>query len=153
MEKALDINPNNPDLMVHKGSELCFIGNFDEGIELIHRGINFNKHYPQWYYWHLGLALFAGQRWQESIEAFLRMDEQNKDTLIFLSSAYVQAENLTEARICFRELLLVDPKIKPKEIKNTHTYLDTDTLNLLVDGIRLLIAEEQPQKRLRVVKS
>jgi len=75
LEKALEINPNNPDLMVHKGSELCFVGKFDEGIELIYRSINFNKHYPQWYFWHLGLALFAGHRWQESIDAFLRMDE------------------------------------------------------------------------------
>jgi len=152
LDKALDINPNNPDLMVHKGTELCFIGKFDEGIELLHRGINFNKHYPQWYYWHLGLALFAGHQWQESVEAFLRMDEQNRDTLIFLSSAYVQGERMSEARTCFRELLQVDPEIDTEKIENTHTYLAADTLKILVDGIRLLMANEQPQERLRVVK-
>ena len=153
LEKALDINPNNPDLMVHKGSELCFIGKFEEGIELIHRGIKFNKHFPQWYYWHLGIALFAGQRWQESADSFMRMDEQNRDTLIFLSSAHVQTANLAEARICFRELLQVDDSINLEDVERSHSYLPTTSLNLLVEGIRFLIANENPEKRLRVVKS
>jgi TolB-like protein/Tfp pilus assembly protein PilF len=153
LEKALDINPNNPDLMVHKGSELCIVGKFDEGMELIHQGINFNKHYPQWYFWHLGIALFAGHRWQESIDAFIRMDEQNKDTLTFLAASYVQVENLVEARACFAELTRLDSEINPDEIEKTHSYLAAETLKLLIDGIRLLMADERPQNRLSVVKS
>jgi len=152
-EKAMEINPNNPDLMVSKGSTLCTTGQFDEGLKLIQKGIKFNKHYPQWYFWHLGIALFAGHRWQECIDAFVRMDEQNKDTLTFLSACYVLTDNLVEARTCFEELYRIDPEINPDQIKKSHSYLAAETLKLMIDSIRLLMADERPQDRLRVVKS
>jgi len=152
-EKALEINPNNPDLMVTKGSTLCTDGQFDEGLQLIQQGIKFNKHYPQWYFWHLGIAFFAGHRWQKSIDAFIRMDEQNKDTLTFLAANYVQVENLAEAKACFLELTRLDPEINPDEIEKTHSYLAAETLKLLTNSIRHLIKDERPQGRLRVVKS
>lgn len=153
LEKALEINPNNPDLMVSKGTTLCTAGQFDEGLKLIQQGIEFNKHYPQWYFWHLGIALFAGHRWQESTDAFIRMDEQNKDTLMFLAASYVQVENLAEARACFADLAHLDPEINPDEIEKTHSFLAAETLTLLVDSIRFLMADERSQDRLRVVKS
>ncbi|MGB5706715.1 MAG: winged helix-turn-helix domain-containing protein [Arenicellales bacterium] len=153
LEKALEINPNNPDLMVHKGTTLCTGGQFDEGLKLIQQGIKFNKHYPQWYFWHLGIALFAGHKWQECIDAFIRMDEQNKDTLTYLAASYVLVENLAEARACFVELTLLDPEINPDEIEKTHSYLAAKTLQLLIDSIRILIADERPQDKLRIVKS
>lgn len=59
LEKALEINPTNPDLMVSKGTTLCVNGQFDKGLRLMQQGIKFNKHYPQWYFWHLGIGLFA----------------------------------------------------------------------------------------------
>ena len=152
LEKALEINPNNPDVMVSKGTLLCFVGQFDEGLELIQQGIKFNKHYPQWYFWNLGIGLFAGRHWQDCIDALIRMDEQNKDTLTYLAASYVQVENLAEARACFAELSRIDPKINPDEIEKSHSYLAVETLKLMIDSISLLMVEVQPQDRLRIVK-
>jgi TolB-like protein len=153
LEKALEINPNNPDLMVSKGSTLCTAGQIDEGLKLIQQGIKFNKHYPQWYFWHLGIALFAGHQWQDCIDAFVRMDEQNVDTLTFLSACYLLTENLAQARACFAELTQLDPEINPDDVEHSHSYLAAETLKLLIDSIRLLMADEQPQDRLKVVKT
>jgi TolB-like protein/Tfp pilus assembly protein PilF len=152
-EKALEINPNNPDLMVNKGTELCILGRFDEGIELVNQGINFNKHYPQWYFWHLGIACFAGHLWQDSIDAFIRMDDQNKDTLTYLVADYVQTGDLTKADSRFSELLQIDAEISLEEIEETHSYLAADTLKLLVDGISLLMNSRKPQDKIRIIKS
>jgi len=153
LEKALEINPNNPDVMLSKGTLLCFAGQFDEGLKLMQQGIKFNKHFPQWYFWNLGVGLFAGHQWLECINALIRMDEQNKDTLTFLAASYVQVENLAEARSCFAELSRIDPDINPDEIEKSHSYLAAETLKLMIDGIRLLMADERPQDRLKVVKS
>ncbi len=153
LEKALEINPSNPDLMVTKGMELCVAGQFDEGLEWIQQSFDFNKHIPEWYFWHQGIALFAGHQWQETIDAFIRMDEQNKDTLTFLVASYVQVENLAEARNCFEQLLRIDPAIDPDEVEKTHAYLAADTLKRLVDGVRVLMSDKRPHKKLRVVKS
>ena len=153
IDKALDINPNNPDLVVNKGSELCIIGRFDEGIELIHQGINFNKHHPEWYFWHMGIGCFAGHRWQDSIDAFIRMDNQNKDTLTYLVACYAQTGDLAQAENQLTELFTIDPDVSLEEIAETHAYLAPDTLNLLVDGIKLVLEKSKPPEKLRVVQN
>jgi tetratricopeptide (TPR) repeat protein len=139
--------------VVNKGSELCIHGLFDEGIELIHQGIKFNKHHPQWYFWHMGIAYFAGHRWQDSIDSFIRMDEQNKDTLTFLVACYAQTGDLIEAGKQMTELLRIDPATNPEEIEEAHSYLAAETLSLLVDGINLVMDKRKPQEKLRVVKN
>lgn len=153
MEKALEINPNNPDLMVSKGTLLCVNGQFEEGLRLMQRGFKFNRHYPQWYFWHLGIGLFAGHQWQECIDAFIRMDTQNKDTLTFMAASYVLTENLVKARACFGELAQLDPVINPDEIEKSHSYLAVETLERLVDSIRVLITDNRPQEKLRMIKN
>lgn len=153
MEKALEINPNNPDLMVSKGTLLCVNGQFDEGLNLMRQGFRFNKHYPQWYFWHLGIGQFAGHKWQACIDALIRMDEQNADTLIFLAASYLQTENLLAARTCFADLIRLDPDISPDEVRKSHAYFVDKTLAILVDSVSLLIEENLPQKRLRVIKT
>ena len=153
IDKALDINPNNPDLMVNKGMELCILGRFDEGIELIDHGINFNKHHPEWYFWHKGIGCFAGHRWQDSIDAFIRMDNQNKDTLTYLVASYAQTGDLAEAENQLTELFAVDPDINLEEIAETHAYLAEDTLKFLVDSVGLVMSNSEPREKLRVVQN
>ena len=153
LEKASEINPNNPDLVNSIGLLHCLDGRIDEGLELIRKAMEFNKHFPEWYLWNLGVGLFAGHRWQDAIDAFIRMDEQNKDTLIFLATGYVQAENLAEAMNCFRELVRLDPMFNPDEIKLSHRYLEAETQQLLIGNIQQLFDKELPQERLKIVKS
>ena len=153
LEKALEINPNNPDLMMSKGSTLCTLGQFDEGLNLMKRAFAFNRHYPQWYFWHLGIGLFAGHNWQDCIDAMVRMDDQNQDTLTFLSASYVQTGNMTEARKYFAELSQIVPVIDPDTIGKSHSYLAPETQQLMIDSFNLLLEDERSQNRLRVVKT
>ena len=152
-DKAMEINPNNPDLMVSKGTTLCVNDQFDEGLRLMDQGFRFNKHYPQWYFWHLGIGQFAGRNWQECIDALIRMDHQNKDTLVFLAASYLLTQDMAKARVCFAELLRLDPDISSDEIEKSHGYFADDTRKLLVDSIGLLIADKRTREPLRVVKA
>ncbi len=153
IEKALEINPDDPDLMITKGTLLSFLGRLDEGIEQIQRGIDFNKQTPDWYFWDLGRAYFAGHQWQESIDAFRRLHNQNKETLVFLVACCVQTDNVAEAEGYMDELLAIDPETGPEEIEETYSYLSADTLRLLVDSIKVGYDKRHPGEMLRVVKS
>lgn len=153
IEKALDINPNNPDLMVTKGYFQCFLGQCEEGIELIHQGISFNKHYPVWYLWNLGIANFIGHRFEDAIDSFTSMDAQNKDTLIYLVASYVQVDDLAAAENQLTDLFSFDPDLNLEEIAETHAYLAEDTLKLLIDGIDLVMSNRESSQKLRVVKN
>ena len=153
IEKAVEINPNNPDLMVTKGRFQCFMGQFDEGIELIHQGINFNRHCPEWYFWELGMSNFYGHRFDTAIDAFLRMENQNKATLTYLVASYVQVGDLVSAENSMRELFDTYPEFSLEEIAESHSHLAPQTQKVLLDGIKLVLDKSKPPKKLRVVKS
>jgi TolB-like protein/Tfp pilus assembly protein PilF len=153
IEKALEINPNNPDLVVIKGYFQCFLGQFDEGIEMIHQGINFNRRCPEWYFWNLGIAYFVGHQFDSAIDAFTHMENQNKSTLTYLVASYVQVGDLVSAEKSMRELFDTYPELSLKEIAESHSHLAAQTQKLLIDSIKLVLDKSKPPKKLRVVKS
>jgi len=150
-DKALEINPNNSDLHVDKGTQLSIFGRFEEGIELILEGINFNKHHPEWYFWSLGIAYFAANRLEDAIEAFNYMNNHNKDTRIYLAACYAQTGNLAEAQNQATELFRIDPETNIKDIAESHSYLSDDSLNLLMVGFEHAMDIKKPPEYLRIV--
>ncbi len=153
IEKALEINPNNPDLMVFKGRFLCLLGQSEEGIELIQKGINFYRHCPEWYFWELGVAYFVGHRFDSAIDAFLQMENQNKTTLTYLVASYVKVGELVSAEHSMTKLFDIYPQFSIKEVAESHSHLAPETQKLLLDGIKLVLDKSKPPKKLRVVKN
>ena len=150
-DKALEINPNNPDLIVTKGTELSIYGQFDDGIELIHQGIEFNKHHPEWYFWHLGIACFAANRLSDAIKAFNHMNSQNKDSLIYLTASYALVEELDEAKKHVLELIRIEPNINLDDIAASHDFLSEESCQQLIDGLNLAMGNKKPLKKLQIV--
>ncbi len=151
-DKAIEINPNNPDLIVTKGTNLAVNGRNAEGIALIEEGIAFNRHPPDWYYWHKGIACFAANRYADAIGAFSRMDEQNKDTLIYLVAIHALLSNPSEANKTLTQLFAIDPELSIDEIADSHAWLSADTLGLLLEGISLAMSFCEPEN-LRLVEN
>ena len=150
-DKALEINPNNSDLHVDKGFQLSVFGRFEEGIELILQGINFNKHHPEWYFWSLGIAYFAASRLEDAIEAFNHMNNHNKDTRTYLAACYAQTGDLTEAQNQASELFRIDAETNLKDIAESHSYLSDGSLNLLMVGLEHAMDIKKSPEYLRIV--
>jgi len=150
-DKALEINPNNPDLIVTKGTALSMYGQFEDGIELIHQGIKFNKHHPEWYFWHLGIACFAANRLEDAIKAFNRMNSQNEDTLIYLSASCALTGELDQAKKHVSELFRIDPNTNLDNIAASHDSLSEESCQQLIDGLNLAMGNKKLLKKLQIV--
>ena len=48
-ERAIDLNPNDPDLLAHYGMRLIFIGEWERGVALVTKAIALNPEHPRWY--------------------------------------------------------------------------------------------------------
>jgi adenylate cyclase len=48
-ERAITLNPNDPDLLAHYGMRLTFIGEWQRGVALVTKAIALNPEHPQWY--------------------------------------------------------------------------------------------------------
>ncbi len=54
LQRALDLNPNDPEILAEAGHYLSFMGQFNRGIDLSRRAIELNPLHPGWY--HFGYA-------------------------------------------------------------------------------------------------
>ncbi len=134
-DKAIEINPNNPDIIVTKGTELAMCGRHDEGLRLIEEGIAFNRHPPEWYAWHLGIAQFCAGHFEQAITAFNRMNQHNKDTHSYLAACYGLLDKMESASQHVAELMRLDEAINPGRIVDLHDNLPNDVLQNLADGL------------------
>jgi tetratricopeptide (TPR) repeat protein len=48
-DRALALNPNDPEVLVHYGMRLTFIGEWERGVPLVGKAIALNPEHPQWY--------------------------------------------------------------------------------------------------------
>jgi adenylate cyclase len=48
-ERAITLNPNDPDLLAHYGTRLTFVGEWERGVALATKAIALNPEHPQWY--------------------------------------------------------------------------------------------------------
>ena len=153
-DRAMQINPNDSDLMVFKGEELATTaGRIDEGIELIRQGIEFNKQPPDWYFWHLGLACFCGAQTIEAIDAFQRMNRQNKDTLIHLVACYASTGKPDRAVECLEALMQEDPQFSPDQIRESHGHYNDEIMARLLQGLETALQSATADKKLQVVRA
>jgi TolB-like protein/Tfp pilus assembly protein PilF len=152
-DRAMQINPNNSDLMVFKGVELAIYGRYEEGIELILQGINFNKQPPEWYFWHLGLAYFSGARPIEAIDAFEKMNRQNKETLVHLIACYASTNRQDRAAQYLAELMREDPQFGPEQIREIYRHYSDDMLESLLQGLEIAMQTGMTKEKLRIVRA
>jgi tetratricopeptide (TPR) repeat protein len=48
-ERAITLNPNDPDLLAHYGLRLTLMGEWERGVALVTKAIALNPEHPQWY--------------------------------------------------------------------------------------------------------
>ena len=153
-EKAMQINPNDTDLMVFAGEELATThGRIDDGIELIRRGIRFNLNPPDWYFWHLGLANFSALRLIDAIDAFERMGRQNKDTLIHLAACHAHTGRLDRAAERFADLMREDPQFSPEQTAETHKHYSDEVYALMLRGLEIANGSRAPDTGPKIVQA
>ncbi|HKA53504.1 MAG TPA: hypothetical protein VKJ47_07560 [Candidatus Binatia bacterium] len=78
-EQASPRNPNNADSYVWLARILGYVGRAEEVIELVHKAMRLNPHYPPLYILSLGLAYHYAWQNEEAIATFKRYLSYNPD--------------------------------------------------------------------------
>ena len=65
MQRALDLNPNDPEILAEAGHYLSFLGNFDQGTELSNRARQLNPLHPGWYHFSFALLHYRQGRFED----------------------------------------------------------------------------------------
>jgi len=150
LDAAFEINPNNPDALICKGGQIALSGRADEGIELCMEAIRFSQNYPEWYLWELGITYFSAERFDDAIETFSKMSEQNTDTRTYLAASYGIRGRLDEAARCLQEAFRADPKFSLDRIPEMYRYLSEKNFTNLRDGLEAAFNASTNQTVVRI---
>jgi TolB-like protein/tetratricopeptide (TPR) repeat protein len=97
-ERALALNPNDPDLLAHIAPQLVLLGEAERAIELANEARRLNPTHPGSYEMGLLMGFFFLRTFEEAIAPGERADIAFVDTAFFVAAALAQLGDLERAR-------------------------------------------------------
>jgi hypothetical protein len=95
--KALELNPNDADVLAHASVAMALIGDHDLAVETGRSALRLAPHHPEWYAAFAGIALFSAHLHEEAIETMAPAPEALCNTPAFIAAAHA---HLGHARDC-----------------------------------------------------
>ncbi len=143
-ERALELNPNDADVLAESAWPLAWSGRPEEGIENARTAMRLNPRYGDWYLWALGVAYYEARRYEEAIATLESMNNRIYKSRLFLAAAYAQAGLETEARAEVEDILERDPDSSIARWGRVQPYKFTADLEHYIDGLRKARLPEEP---------
>ena len=126
LEKAIDLNPNDPEARRYYGNFLGATGNVEFAIEQIDLAKRLNPFDTRWVPWIRGIHCFTARRYDEAVISLKQVRDPINEVRGWLAASYAHAGRLQEARATLDEFLRVaefDMASFPgRQIKNWEPY-------------------------------
>ena len=135
-ERAVDLNPNDADVLAYMADTLGAIGQSQRAVQLLERAVRLNPCHPDWYLWQMGDVLFDLERYEDVIAALTRMrDPTGTHRLMAASQALLG--NLSEARYHAEEVMRAHPDFSLERWREVPPDTDAATVQRYFEGLRL----------------
>lgn len=86
--RALDLNPNDADVLAHVAAGMALLGEPELAVEAGRSALRLAPHHPEWYATFVGIALFGARLHEEAIETMAPAPEALCNTPAFMAAAY-----------------------------------------------------------------
>jgi tetratricopeptide (TPR) repeat protein len=137
LDKALDLNPNDPDVLYHVALSLPFVGTAKEAAEMMDRAFRLNPHFPPFYNDAVDAYYVTAQFRQVITMARRTVGETCTWCQWVLVMSYGQLGRQTDAETAKAELLRRYPEFSMERILSHFGGIpDQPTLALYLDGVR-----------------
>ena len=109
--KALELNPNDADVLNDFGQCLSFAGRAKEGVEMVRRAMRLNPHYPEYWVMQFGPILFDARQYEDAVttlEGLRLLDTINVH--LYLAASHAALGHASQARKAIARVIEVDPQ-------------------------------------------
>lgn len=110
-ERAVELNPNDADVLADYGYYLSYAGRAEDGLYYQLKAMQLNPHHPEYYKYQLGQIYFDARQYEKAV-AILDGLQDVADTLmaLYMGASYAALDHLDEAAVCVQQLLQLDPE-------------------------------------------
>ncbi|MFY0990635.1 BTAD domain-containing putative transcriptional regulator [Halomonas sp. C05BenzN] len=85
---ALELNPNDADVLAHASFALALIGEPERGVEAARKALRLAPHRPDWYAGMAGIAFFSARRYEEAIDTMATSPQAFCNTPAFIAASH-----------------------------------------------------------------
>jgi TolB-like protein len=133
-ERALELNPNDADILARMAYAVSCSGDARRAIDLLTRAMRLNPYYPDWYLWHLGDAYFDLGDYEQTVRTLRKMRDQSEAHRL-LAASYAHLGHGTEAGYHAEKLLAVHPDFSIAHWRRVSADRNRDSVNRLLEGL------------------
>lgn len=134
-QRALQLNPNDADVIADLGDTYAHAGRAAEAIELLKKAMHLNPFYPDEYLWNLGGAYYTLKEYEEAIRVVNQMNNPSEGSRI-LAASYGQLGRLEDARMHARKTLEAHPGFSLESWKTMMPDKFAQDSEHFVEGLR-----------------
>jgi adenylate cyclase len=117
MDRALELNPNDAEIISNYGLLLIYIGRSEESIPLFKKAMRLNPHYRPGWDTFLGSGYYYTKRYNEAVEVIVRKRKLNISDHRLLAASYAQLGRLDKARVHIKEVLKINPQYSLSKVR------------------------------------
>ncbi len=121
-ERALELNPNNADLLTDWGWNLAYLGRANEGFDAIKKAMRLNPYYPDWYRRALGDAAYTARMYDEAIATLTEVETHMLPSRLTLAASYAQLGRRDAAQAQMAKALEFDLDAKRENMGYLSAY-------------------------------
>ena len=107
-ERAIQLNPNDADLMSDMADAMAHSGRSEDAIVQLQKAMKLNPFYPDQYIWNLGGAYFNLKRYEDTIITIKQMQNPTEGRRL-LAASYAYLDQIVEAKAEVDRILAAHP--------------------------------------------
>lgn len=143
-ERAIELNPNDAELLSQFGSFLAYVKRTDEGIEWIRRAMRLNPYRQAWHWHDLGFNFLVARRYEDAIQGFHRVSPPMPFDNCYLAVAHAHLGNLEKAREHATAMIASRPDSSIQTWLPKEPFRDPADIEHFVAGMRMAGFPERP---------
>ncbi len=144
MQRALDLNPNDPEILAEAGHYLSFMGDYDRGVELSRRAKQLNPLHPGWYHFSAARYHYNQCEYESVLVDVARIGMPAFYWVHILSAAALGQLGRPEAAVSLARIGSLKCGLSPVEEMRKWNVSDHDFAHLL-EGLRMAGLEEKAE--------
>ena len=134
---ALELNRNDPDMLVEMAETLCSLGRHRDAVGRIERAMLINPRFPEWYRWMLGWCLYHLREYQRANRQLEQIIRPNNEVRLIMAANHAQLGEAESAAAAIKEFLRKRPDWTLEKERQTLSYRNSEDEEHWLAGARL----------------
>ncbi len=138
-KQAIILSPNGANAHAHFGFIAHMAGEIEVAIRNLKKAFRLNPLPPSYYYHFLGGAYAFDRQYDKVLEILnqsLSIDSETLLPYLYLTSVYIELNNLDQAKISANKILEIDPNFSTEYHKNVLPLKDKTELDRYIGNLR-----------------